>query len=451
MGNRRYDFIDQGTCVNVGCIPKKLMHFASLSGEMRADMDECGWTVDLTIGHNWEKMLENVNNYIRSLNWGYKKSLIKNGVKTLSKLARFEDAHTLILRDAKGVETKETAKRVLIAVGGRPNYLDVPGSKECCISSDDLFWRQKAPGKTLVIGAGYIAMECGGFIKGMGHEVSIMVRSVPLRNFDQDMIAKVVEAMTDQGIKFLYNSSPKSFEKLDDGRVKVIWEDVKTKEEFSDTFDTVLQAIGRYADTQQLNLDAVGVKHQDGKILVSQDTMMTTTEGIYAIGDVCKGSPELTPVAIREGIYLADRIYNNGTKTVNYDLIATTIFTPLEYACIGLSEEKAIEKFGNENVEVYHTVFKPVEWNFLKTHKTSLCYIKIVVDMSKDEKIIGFHYAGPNAGEVMQGYAVAITAGLNKAAFDETISIHPTNAEEVLGLTIKKSEQAVVIKEGCCG
>ena len=425
------------------------MHFASLTGELRQDMVGCGWTVDMSIPHSWEMMLENVNNYIRSLNWGYKKSLIKAGVKVLTKLARFEDAHTLVLRDAKGVETKETAKRILIAVGGRPHYLDVPGSRECCISSDDLFWRPKAPGKTLVVGAGYIAMECGGFIRGMGHDVTIMVRSVPLRNFDQDMIAKVVEGMNDKGVTFLYNSSPKQFEKLDDGRVLVTWEDVKTKEEFSDTFDTVLQAIGRYADSQQLNLDAVGVKHQEGKILVHQETMMTTAEGIYAIGDVCKGSPELTPVAIREGQYLADRLFNNGTKKVNYDLIATTIFTPLEYACIGYSEEKAIEKLGKENVEVYHTAFKPLEWNFLKSHKDSLCYTKLIVDTSRDEKIIGFHFAGPNAGEVMQGYAVAITAGLTKEAFDETIGIHPTCAEEVVGLTIKKSEQAEVVKDGC--
>lgn len=412
-------------------------------------MVECGWNIDANAGHDWNKMLQNVNNYIRALNWGYKKSLIKAGVKVFTKLARFEDAHTLILSDAKGVETKETAKRILIAVGGRPQYLDVPGSKECCISSDDLFWRTKPPGKTLVVGAGYIAMECSGFIRGMGHETSMMVRSTPLRNFDQDMIGRVVEVMTDLGINFLMKTAPTKFEKLDDGRVKVYWQQVETKEEFSDTFDTVLQAIGRHADTNQLNLDAVGVKYKDGKIVIDRKTMQTSAESIYAIGDVCVGSPELTPVAIREGTLLADRLYAGGTKSVNYDLIATTIFTPLEYASIGFSEERAIEKLGKENVEVYHTAFKPLEWNFLKSHKDSICYTKLIVDSSKNEKIVGFHFIGPNAGEVMQGYAVAVTAGLTKEAFDETIGIHPTCAEEVVGLKIKKSEQAVVVKDGC--
>jgi len=433
----------------VGCIPKKLMHFASLTGELRHDMVECGWSIDANAGHDWSKMLQNVNNYIRGLNWGYKKALIKAGVKVIPKLARFEDAHTLVLTDSKGVESKETARRILIAVGGRPQYLEVPGSRECCISSDDLFWRTKPPGKTLVVGAGYIAMECSGFIRGMGHETSVMVRSTPLRNFDQDMIGRVVEAMTDQGINFLMKTAPSKFEKLDDGRVKVYWQHLETKEEFSDTFDTVLQAIGRYADSKQLNLDAVGVQHKDGKILVDRKTMQTTAEGIFAIGDVCKDSPELTPVAIREGTLLADRLYVGGTKSVNYDLIATTIFTPLEYAAIGYSEERAIEKLGKENVEVYHTAFKPLEWNFLKSHKDSLCYTKLIVDTSQNEKVVGFHFAGPNAGEVMQGYAVAVTAGLTKHAFDETIGIHPTCAEEVVGLAVKKSEQAVVVKDGC--
>ena len=262
------------------------------------------------------------------------------------------------------------------------------------------------------------------------------------------MIGKVVEAMTDEGVIFLNKCNPTKFEKTEDGLVKCTWQNSETKEEFSDTFNTVLQAIGRYADTKQLGLDLVGVKHQDGKIIVDAD-LVTTKPHIFAIGDVCKGSPELTPVAIREGIYLVDRLFTGVTKRMNYEHIPTTIFTPLEYSCMGLSEERAIEKLGQENVEVYHSAFKPLEWNFLKTHKDNLCYCKLIVDKSKNEKIVGFHYAGPHAGEVLQGYAVAITAGLTKADFDATLGIHPTVSEEIVTLSVKKSEDPDAVKEGC--
>lgn len=170
---------------------------------------------------------------------------------------------------------------------------------------------------------------------------------------------------------------------------------------------------------------------------------------IYALGDVIQGAPELTPVAIKEGIYLIDRLYAGGNQYVNYDMIPTTIFTPLEYSCMGYSEEKAIEKLGQENIEVYHTAFKPLEWNFLKAHKDNLCYTKLIVDKTKNEKIVGFHFLGPNAGEVLQGYAVAIHNGITKEQFSDTLGIHPTVSEEIVGLTAKKSEQADATKEGC--
>lgn len=424
------------------------MHFAASSGHLRADMQEMGWSIDMTQEHDWDKMITNVNAHVKSLNWGYKKALIKSGVKVFPFLATLKDTHTISLKNAKGEEKTETARNIIIAVGGRPTYLDIPGSKEFCITSDDLFWLKKAPGKTMVIGAGYIAMECGGFMKGMGHDTYVMVRSTPLRNFDQDMIGRIVEDMTDHGVNFVMNSVPTKFEKAEDGRIKVTWIKSDTKEECSDHFDTVLQAIGRYADSNQLGLDAAGVKHEYGKIVTTKDNK-TTADNIYAIGDVIKGSPELTPVAIKEGLFLVDRLYAGGNKYVNYDMIPTTIFTPLEYSCMGLAEDKAIQKYGEENIEVYHTAFKPLEWNFLKSHKDNLCYCKLIVDKSQNEKIVGFHFAGPNAGEVLQGFAVAIGAGMTKQAFDDTIGIHPTVAEELVTLTVKKSENANAVKEGC--
>lgn len=330
-----------GTCVNVGCIPKKLMHFAALSGELRHDQQECGWTVDPSVAHDWNKMRENVSNHIRGLNWGYKKAFIAEKIKFFPKLASFIDNHTIKLVDKKGRESQITADNVLIATGGRPTYLDVPGLKELCITSDDLFWQKKAPGKTLVIGAGYIALECGGFIKGMGHEVAIMVRSVPLRSFDQDMVGKVVEYMEETGVRFLNKSTPNSFEKLESGKILAKWNSDGT--EVSEEFDTILLATGRTPDLSGLNLEAVGVELKWKRVVVDENKK-TTADNIYALGDIIVDAPELTPVAIKEGIYLIDRLYNNGTRRVNYNFIATTIFTPLEYSCIGFSEVKAQEK-----------------------------------------------------------------------------------------------------------
>lgn len=287
-------------------------------------------------------MRRNVSNHIFSTNSGYKKTFKSENVTYFNKLASFVDTNTVLLRDAKGTEEKVTAEYILIATGGRPFYPDVPGLKENCISSDDIFWLKKAPGKTLVIGAGYIALECGGFLRGMGFDVSILVRSTPLRNFDQDMVKRVVEKMQDIGVKFLEHSSPESFEKSANGQIIAKWKN-SSGETIEEEFDTVLVATGRTPDLSGLNLGAVDVQLKNDKVIVDAHHR-TTSQNIFAVGDIIVGAPELTPVAIKEGSYLADYLFNHGTKTVRYDCVPTTIFTPLEYSCIGLSEENAIKK-----------------------------------------------------------------------------------------------------------
>lgn len=331
-----------GTCVNVGCIPKKLMHYAASFGELRHDQINCGWKLEEKTEFDWLSMKKNVSSHIYSTNSGYKKTFRSEKVTYLNKLASFVDKHTILLSDGKAPDEQVTAKYILIATGGRPNYPEVPGLKENCISSDDIFWMKKAPGKTLVIGAGYIALECGGFLRGMGFDVSILVRSTPLRNFDQDMVARVVERMTDIGVKFHNNSNPESFEKTESGMVLAKWKNA-AGEIVQEEFETVLVATGRAPDLSGLNLPAVGVQLKDSKVIVDPHHK-TTTENIFAVGDIIVGSPELTPVAIKEGAYLAEYLFNNGTKTVRYDCVPTTIFTPLEYARIGLSEEDANKK-----------------------------------------------------------------------------------------------------------
>lgn len=393
-----------GTCVNVGCIPKKLMHYTSLVGEARADMVEAGWELEVHSAHNWERMVTNVNDHIRGLNWGYKKALIGAGVRVQMKLASFIDEHTVELKDKKGKAEQATAERIVVAVGGRPLFPDVPGAKEYCISSDDLFWQPKAPGKSLVIGAGYIAMECGGFIKGMGHEVAVMVRSTPFRTFDQDMAKKIVDQMEESGVRFLNSCSPKSFEKLDSGLIKATWnhtneEGVTT--EHTEEFQTVLIAIGRYPDTELLNFPE-SVKLNRGRVVVD-DFYQTTCSSIYAIGDVIVGSPELTPVAIREGNILADHVYGGFNRKLNYNLIATTIFTPLEYSCIGYSEEKAREMYSNlltaldlEMKMLRYIIQASSLWNGISSNHTLtiLATLSLLLTSPKTKRSLDFIIAG---------------------------------------------------------
>lgn len=439
-----------GTCVNVGCIPKKLMHFSSLVGDVREDAQECGWDVDPEKKHDWKRMLKNISAHIKGINFAYRKTMIKKEIKYCNALASFVDAHTIKLVDAKNKESTITGQTIVVAVGGRPTLLDLPGYREHSITSDDLFWMKTPPGKTFVVGSGYIAMECGGFIQSMGHETHIAVRSMPLRNFDQDMAKRCTKSMELIGTKFVtqFESDKGSVEKLESGKLKVTYYK-NGGEEVVEEFDSVLIAIGRTADTKGLNLEAAGVTAlKNGKVPVN-DINQTNVSHIYAIGDIIENSPELTPVAIAEGQYLVRRLYEGASIKVNYDMIATTIFTPLEYSCVGLSEEKATERHGADNVEVFHTAFKPLEWNFLPSRQASLCYVKVVCKIDENNKVLGIHYVGPNAGEVMQGYAVAMLKGINIEDLQNTIGIHPTCAEELCDLTITKREQPEVVKTSC--
>lgn len=455
-----------GTCVNVGCIPKKLMHRAALLGEATDDAASFGWT-DATHGeHDWSKMVANVQDYIRSLNFGYRASLRDKRVEYANALATFKDSHAVHLRDASGSERTVTARRVLVAVGGRPRPLACPGG-ELAISSDDVFSLPKSPGKTLIIGASYIALETAGFLAGLGLDVTVMVRSIVLRGFDRDIAGRIADDMASgsHAVRFLRGAVPDRLERQDDGRVKVFWSpsgaatDSKGGEEKSspatvsaagsEVFDTVLAAIGRVADTSKLGLERVGITPaRNGKIPCVDE--QTCVPHVYAIGDVMVGCPELTPVAIQAGRLLSNRLFHpTKREPMDYRNIATTVFTPLEYGCIGLSEEDAIEELGSENVEVYHSAFTPLEWAVVDRRPENQCYAKLVTDKSAGDRVIGLHFLGPNAGEVVQGFAVAMKRGATYHDFNDTVGIHPTTAEEFTTMRVTKSSGESADAEGC--
>ncbi|XP_036317381.1 thioredoxin reductase 2, mitochondrial isoform X2 [Rhagoletis pomonella] len=439
-----------GTCVNVGCIPKKLMHQAAHLGEAVHESIAYGWQIPEPekIKPDWGKLVQAVQNHIKSVNWVTRVDLRDKKVEYINGLGYFKDPHTVVAKMKNGTERSLTAQNILIAVGGRPKYSEIPGAVEYGITSDDIFSLDREPGKTLIVGAGYIGLECAGFLKGLGYDATVMVRSVVLREFDQQMAGIIRDSMVERGVKFLFTTLPKSVEKQNDGRLLVKWANTKSGEEGFDTFDTVLFAVGRKGLTDDLNLHAAGVETKGDKI-IADDAEQTNVPHIYAVGDILHGKLELTPVAIHAGRLLARRLFSDSTKLMDYANVATTVFTPLEYACVGLSEDAALEKFGEDNIEVFHGFYKPTEF-FIPQKSVRYCYLKAVAQRSGDQKVLGLHYVGPVAGEVMQGFAAAVKSGLTMKILLNTVGIHPTTAEEFTRLSITKRSGLDPTPATCC-
>ena len=451
-----------GTCVNVGCIPKKLFHQTALVGhKMKHDAMYYGWKLEhhdmpkpQKYDCDWETVRANVQHHIKNLNEGYLQGFKNSHVQYVNAFGSFVDEHTVRCCHGDGRKCEDiTARRIVVAVGGRPKRSGCPGD-ELCITSDDMFSLQKAPGKTLIVGASYIALECAGFISGMGMEAHVMVRSKVLRGFDGDMADKIVENMKLEGTQFIpAGFVPCKFVKEGD-KIRCFAKCANpgkcnhTEEHcYQDTYDTVLLAMGREPNVDKISLENTNVKlnPKSGKIFHYHER--TTVEHIYALGDCADPGIELTPVAIKQGLMLAQRLYARGETNTHFNIYPTTVFTPVEYGCIGVSEERANEVFGEDNIEVYHSEFTPLEY-FLP-HTKYTCYTKLIVNYLDNERVIGFHYLGPNAGEVTQGFAAAFVAGFTKSQFDAIIGIHPTCAEEMVTLRRTKKSGIDPKKTGC--
>ncbi|XP_030692310.1 thioredoxin reductase 2, mitochondrial [Globicephala melas] len=438
-----------GTCVNVGCIPKKLMHQAALLGGMICDASHYGWKVAQP-PHDWGKMAEAVQNHVKSLNWGHRVQLQDRKVKYFNFKASFVNPHMVCGVSKGGEETLLSADHIVIATGGRPRYpTHIEGALEYGITSDDIFWLKESPGKTLVVGASYVALECAGFLTGLGLDTTVMIRSVPLRAFDQQMASLVTEHMAVHGTRILRGCTPLRVERLSDGRLQVTWVDLASDKKDTGTFDTVLWAVGRVPETRGLNLEKAGVRTNPNtqKILVDAQEA-TSVPHIYAIGDVAEGRPELTPTAIMAGRLLAQRLCSRSSDLMDYDNVPTTVFTPLEYGCVGLSEEEAVARHGEERVEVYHAYYKPLEF-VVPERDASQCYIKMVCLREPPQLVLGLHFLGPNAGEVTQGFALGIKCGASYQQVMRTVGIHPTCAEEVAKLRISKRSGLDPTVTGC--
>ncbi|VDD93537.1 unnamed protein product [Enterobius vermicularis] len=435
-----------GTCVNVGCIPKKLMHRASILGEHINDAKKFGWEIDGEPKLDWCKMRNAVQDHVASLNWNYRVQLRENSVTYINAYGKFVDSHTLEAKNKKGKVEMLTADRFLLATGLRPRFPNVPGCLECCISSDDLFSLPYNPGKTLCVGASYISLESAGFLKGIGNDVTVMVRSIILRGFDRDMAERIQKHMLEIGVKFI-NAVPFKYEKIKEpsvdkpGLIRVYTINTLedgSKQEVSEDFNTVLMAIGRDAVTDDVGLDEIGVERAPNKKIIGRHEQSKSCPYVYAVGDVLDGCLELTPVARTAGKVLMRRLYTGNCEMTEYDKVPTTVFTPLEYGSCGLSEETAKQRYGAENVNVYHGMFLPLEFTIPQRVENRHCYLKLICVKSQNDRVVGLHILSPDAGEITQGFAIALKLDATKADFDRLIGIHPTVAEVCSHLLLRK-------------
>lgn len=406
-----------GTCVNVGCVPKKVMWFGSQIAEAITKYGT-DYGFDATLNKfDWSTLVKNRQAYIDRIHGSYQRGFNNNGVERINGFAKFVDEHTL---DVNGELYR--AKHILIATGGRPQLPNVPGV-EYGITSDGFFALNEQPKRVAVVGAGYIAVELAGVLHGLGSEVHLAVRKhAPLRSFEPMLYETLVEIMSEDGPTLHTHSIPEKLEKQSDGSLTLSFENGNSL-----NVDCVIWAIGREPNTDKLNLEAAGVQTDDRGFITVDEYSNTATDGIYALGDVI-GKIELTPVAVKAGRLLSERLFNNKpTAKMDYDLVPTVVFSHPTIGTIGLSEPKAKELYGDDNVKVYTSSFAAM-YTAVTSHRQAT-KMKLVC-VGEDEKVVGLHGIGLGMDEILQGFGVAMKMGATKADFDSCVAIHPTSAEE---------------------
>ena len=406
-----------GTCVNVGCVPKKVMWYgAQVAETLHRYAGEYGF--DVTINKfDFAKLKANRQAYIDRIHGSYERGFDSNGVERVYEYARFVDPHTVEVAGER-----YTAPHILIATGGHALYPNIPGS-EYGITSDGFFELDEVPKRTAVIGAGYIAIEVAGVLNALGSDTHLFVRKDrPLRTFDKDIVDVLVDEMAKSGPTLHTHANVTEVVKNADDSLTISFDNGETI-----TVDCLIWAIGRAANTSGFGLEKTGVKLTEKGTIYSDEFENTSVPGIYALGDVT-GKLDLTPVAVKAGRQLSERLFNNKADAkLDYTDVATVVFSHPVIGSVGLTEEKAIAKYGEENIKVYKSSFTPMYTALGDNRQPSTMKL---VTLGEDEKIIGLHGIGYGVDEMIQGFSVAIKMGATKADFDNTVAIHPTGSEE---------------------
>ena len=406
-----------GTCVNRGCIPKKLMVYTSHFPSALEESQGYGWSPVKSI-LDWPKMMSAINREVDRLNGIYQKMLDKSNVQLYRAHGRLLDPHTVEVGD-----TKVTADKVLIAVGGRPVKPSIPG-KEYLVTSDSMFELSEQPKRVVIWGGGYIGVEFACIMHGLGSDViQIIRRDKILKGFDEDIRATIQESMEKHGIRILKNCSISEVKKTNQGLTISLEGDSDNNMVLADTIG--LAATGRIPNLENLGLENTKVEVQNGVIAVDEYSQ-TAEPNIYAVGD-CTDRINLTPVAISEGRAFADTKFGGKSYLMSYENVPSAVFSNPEAATVGLTEAKAKEQYGKDAIKVYSSNFRPMYYVLPEKEEKTL--MKLVVHQESD-RVLGAHMVGDHAAEIIQGVAIAVKMGAKKADFDATVGIHPSSAEE---------------------
>ncbi len=407
-----------GTCVNVGCVPKKLMVYASHLPEEIEEANGFGWSVE-GLSHDWPQFIQNKNVEIARLNDIYGNLLKNAGVELISGSARVTGAHEVTVN---GVSY--SAERILVAVGGKPVMPDsnaVPGI-EHAICSDQLFYLDKMPQRLIIVGGGYIALEFAGIFAGLGAQVDVVYRGhQPLKHFDHDISAHLLEQMQNKGIHFHLGKEVSAIAK---GNTDSQLLCAQLNDETKLVADHILYAVGRSGYIDDLGLNELGVSISSSGIIEVDDSFKTSVSSIYALGDVI-GTPALTPVALAQAMVFVNQLYGDHSQIMTYEAIPTAVFTQPNIATVGITEQEALD--AGFHIDVYKSDFKHLKHTLSASKERVL--MKMVIDQS-NQKVLGVHMIGPDAGEIIQGFSLAVKCGLTKQDLDSVIGIHPTAAEE---------------------
>jgi glutathione reductase (NADPH) len=411
-----------GTCVNVGCVPKKAMWFgAQVAEAIHKYSADYGFNVTVN-KFDWGKLVESREAYIKRIHGSYDRVLANNKITVINGFAKFVNANTV---EVDGVQY--TADHITIATGGSPTWPEIEGA-ELGIDSNGFFDLTEQPKRTVVVGAGYIAVELAGVLHSLGTETKLAVRKhMALRNFDPILSETLAEMMTEEGIEILTQSTPSKVVKQADGSLVLHFENGTSVET-----DCVIWAIGRTPATSNINIESTGVELAKGGYVPVNEHHETNVKGIYALGDII-GKIELTPVAVKSGRILAERLFGGITNVVmDYTNVPTVVFSHPAIGTMGLSEPEAIAEYGAENVKVYTSSFAAM-YTAVTSHR-QMTKMKLVC-AGDNEKVVGIHGIGLGMDEILQGFGVAMKMGATKADFDSCVAIHPTSAEEFVTLT----------------
>lgn len=401
-----------GTCVNLGCVPKKLYAYAADYGHGFIDARGFGWQSERP-AFDWQKLKANRATEISRLNGIYDGLMDGAKVTVYRDFATIKDAHTVTVGG-----TDISAERILVAVGGWPFVPDIAG-KEYAITSNEIFDLAQFPARLAVVGGGYIASEFASIFHGLGSQVTQIYRNDKLlRGFDEDIRQFVTDEMVKDGIAFRFNSNVTAIEKTATGLLLQLGDGESLE------VDQVLFATGRVPRTMNLGLEQVGVELGESGAIKVDERFQTSVPSIYALGDVIDRF-QLTPVALAEAMTVVNQLFGDGTRVMDYETIPTAVFTHPNVGTVGLTEAQAREKYGD--IALFKSDFRPLKHTLSGSSERS--FMKLIVDRASD-RVVGLHMVGAEAGEITQGFAVAMKAGATKAVFDSTIGIHPTSAEE---------------------